>query len=320
MVNQKQVNCGKLSPSSQTKSTQSNLNHLWICNVNKLLPNWIPTALKSKLLIRLIKLFTILCFILVIGRLILSFHVTFYLIRLILLKVKFFWDWSYVNQEHCLLYTNNQPLILIKQQQQQQHDDESKQSEKYSSTINRLPLQCYSCQDLIQIKRLSLSTHSRDQIIEDNILNRIPFIVSLTPSNDNHKNNNNNLTSKPNYDINSSNPINSWPILSNHQPPIEILSKVYSKLDNEDYVCLFASNIQVNSPNRLFHRLRQQSTLSTSWFAHWENCVSISKKAIRSLYSRPQFIPSFIELTHSNWIIISGNNYTAKTWKLFFFF
>uniref|UniRef100_T1KYX8 Uncharacterized protein n=1 Tax=Tetranychus urticae TaxID=32264 RepID=T1KYX8_TETUR len=160
------------------------------------------------------------------------------------------------------------------------------------SLPNHLPFQCYSCQDLNKIKRLTLSAHSRDEI-EDDILNKVPFIVS-------HENSSN-----------ISNPIQSWPIFSNANHSIEILSQIYSTLD-DNHVCMFASNVQVTSPNQLFNNLNRQSK---PWFANWENCASKSKKKIRQLYQRPDFLPNFIELTHPNWILASGSNFTAKRWK-----
>ncbi len=50
------------------------------------------------------------------------------------------------------------------------------------------------------------------------------------------------------------------------------------------------------------------------WFAHWENCDKKTEKQLRKYYIRPTIIPSMLELTKSNWILVSVN-YSAKNFK-----
>ena len=96
---------------------------------------------------------------------------------------------------------------------------------------------------------------------------------------------------------------------------------------------MFRTNIQTNDHLTLLKKINSRIYSKIGWFAHWlvishemslaiscqkllktilnynfrENCAKKTEKQMRRYYKRPQVLPSMLEMTKSNWIVVSNN-------------
>lgn len=122
--------------------------------------------------------------------------------------------------------------------------------------------------------------------------------------------------------------LNNLTMFINNQRPIKISNKLldrnlfdlkleqlmdfYSKLTNEDKVCMFESNLNFDNAFDLISKLNDQRL---PIYAHWENCGYSLRKKLRSIYEIPDFMPMMLEFTRENWFLISLNRYKSDNFK-----
>lgn len=88
-----------------------------------------------------------------------------------------------------------------------------------------------------------------------------------------------------------------------------------------------SSLVSASNPSQVFAEL--SLFCSSGWSTHWlvnlcerqivkvfafyrENCGTLIKKQMRTLYRRPSSIPAMIELSKPSWILLSGSSEAVK--------
>jgi len=100
-----------------------------------------------------------------------------------------------------------------------------------------------------------------------------------------------------------------WSVM---QDSFNILNLTEGFYDLKEEVCMFQSNLGVENHHKLFKKLLNQDL--KKWYAHWENCEKSTQKFIRKFYTRPYFMPSLVQMTEANWILMSSG-YIGKKFK-----
>ncbi|CAG2169294.1 unnamed protein product [Oppiella nova] len=97
-----------------------------------------------------------------------------------------------------------------------------------------------------------------------------------------------------------------WPI-ARHHFGLKDIEEIYDSNDWKN-ICLFRSNIKTSDHLTLLKKMRSNKVFQ-------ENCDQKTEKQMRKYYKRPEIVPSMLELTKSNWILVS-QNYTGLQFKL----
>ncbi|CAG7730807.1 unnamed protein product [Allacma fusca] len=73
------------------------------------------------------------------------------------------------------------------------------------------------------------------------------------------------------------------------------------------FICNLATNLRgaYGDFTRVVKQLYNVHT--NQWFLHWENCQKDGAKAARQFYRRPYFISNSLDLTGSNWVLMSSD-------------
>ncbi|XP_012946620.1 uncharacterized protein LOC106014112 [Aplysia californica] len=80
------------------------------------------------------------------------------------------------------------------------------------------------------------------------------------------------------------------------------------------FSCGLASNVRQTSGDHVELLRNVVDDKLDKFYAKWENCNRDAAKAFRSLYRRPQFLPSAVSVSASNWVYVASN-YTGKLYK-----
>lgn len=102
-----------------------------------------------------------------------------------------------------------------------------------------------------------------------------------------------------------------WPIMQKSFTILNLTDEFYYLKDD---VCMFQSNLRVRNHHQLFTRLAAQKEVKLKWYAHWENCEKATQKLMRKFYARPYFMPGVVQMTESNWLLMSSR-YHGKKFK-----
>ncbi|XP_060552021.1 uncharacterized protein LOC132713436 [Ruditapes philippinarum] len=80
--------------------------------------------------------------------------------------------------------------------------------------------------------------------------------------------------------------------------------------------CNLESNIHLKRKDhrRFLDGIRNKEI--SQFYIHWENCFKEAAKLFRSLYERPELLPSSVELTPSSWVFICSNFTERKDIRL----
>ncbi|XP_035217349.1 uncharacterized protein LOC118190703, partial [Stegodyphus dumicola] len=100
-----------------------------------------------------------------------------------------------------------------------------------------------------------------------------------------------------------------WPVMKDS---FTILNLTEGFLQMKEDVCMFQTNLRVDNHRKVFKKLLNEDL--QKWYAHWENCQKANQKFLRKFYARPYFIPSVVQMTESNWILMSSN-YIGRKFK-----
>ncbi|CAL1268996.1 unnamed protein product [Larinioides sclopetarius] len=100
-----------------------------------------------------------------------------------------------------------------------------------------------------------------------------------------------------------------WPVMKNSFTILNLTDEFYHLQED---ICMFQSNLRLGSHHQLFEKLMKQDL--QKWYAHWENCEKSTQKLMRKFYSRPYFMPGTVQMTESNWVLMSSG-YNGKKFK-----
>ncbi|XP_037092102.1 uncharacterized protein LOC119112158 [Pollicipes pollicipes] len=82
----------------------------------------------------------------------------------------------------------------------------------------------------------------------------------------------------------------------------------------DSHPCELLTNLMVRRNMKLLLD-KMSNPVIKKWFAHWENCDKMVAKALRTMYRRPYFLPTTVDTTESNWVLVSSN-YTGSVYKM----
>ncbi|MCL4120339.1 UNVERIFIED_CONTAM: hypothetical protein GTU68_065841 [Idotea baltica] len=104
-----------------------------------------------------------------------------------------------------------------------------------------------------------------------------------------------------------------WPVMNTNNFWFDNITDLYLSKDQEGIEpCEFGTNLRMPS-NDLQNFLRTIHNPNIKhWFGHWENCDKRAAKALRPFYKRPYFIPNLVDLTDSNWVLMSSNYFSKN--------
>ncbi|XP_052796243.1 uncharacterized protein LOC128228782 [Mya arenaria] len=102
----------------------------------------------------------------------------------------------------------------------------------------------------------------------------------------------------------------------NLQPTVsmETLAELYLDEENMNIYtsCEFASSLPIMEVrNQRGLLLKARAKQIHNFYASWQNCFTEAAKTFRQLYTKPEFLPSALELDASNWVFIC-EQYTER--------
>ncbi|XP_042237815.1 uncharacterized protein LOC121876610 [Homarus americanus] len=146
---------------------------------------------------------------------------------------------------------------------------------------------CNVCESLDKVDRLTnVSSHV---VSEDYLKNDIPFIVTDA--------------------------MDDWPVMNTEQFWFDNITEMYlSEELRTIYPCELTSNLRLRPDDLRTFLKKIHNPDIHRWYGHWENCNKKAAKALRQIYRRPYFIPHMVDLSDSNWVIISSD-FKGKVYK-----
>ncbi|XP_074648060.1 uncharacterized protein LOC141903714 [Tubulanus polymorphus] len=106
-----------------------------------------------------------------------------------------------------------------------------------------------------------------------------------------------------------------WPAMKKFD--IQELARLYTSEPKLKDVngCYFSSNIRSGNGNNRLFLMRAADGEFNDFYAHWENCLDDSAKALRNYYHRPYFLPRSSFLDANNWVFLSSE-YNSRIFKM----
>lgn len=157
----------------------------------------------------------------------------------------------------------------------------------YFKDVHLMETDCEICEDLYEMDRLS--NISSDQISLSYLQNDIPVVVLDA--------------------------VDDWPAMDDSFNILNLTEGyLYSDEVASQDVCMFQSNLRVQSHHRVFQKIVLEN-VTGGWYAHWENCRKPTEKFLRKFYGRPYFMPQAVQMTESNWLFMSSS-YKGKRYKM----
>nr|XP_053634067.1 uncharacterized protein LOC128689707 [Cherax quadricarinatus] len=146
---------------------------------------------------------------------------------------------------------------------------------------------CNVCESLDKVDRL---TNVSSQVVsEDYLKNDIPFIVT--------------------------DGMDDWPVMNTEQFWFDNITEMYlSEELRTIYPCELTSNLRLRPDDLRSFLKKIHNPDIHRWYGHWENCNKKAAKALRQIYRRPYFIPHMVDLSDSNWVLISSD-FRGKVYK-----
>ncbi|XP_047491036.1 uncharacterized protein LOC125040521 [Penaeus chinensis] len=160
-------------------------------------------------------------------------------------------------------------------------------SNPYYVSRSLLEDDCNVCESLEKMDRLS--NVSSWVVTEDYLKNDIPFLVTDA--------------------------MDDWPVMNTEEFWFDNVTEMYL---NEDlrgvYPCELTSNLRLRPDDLRTFLKKIHNPDVRRWYGHWENCNKKAAKVLRQLYRRPYFIPHMVDLSDSNWVLISSD-FKGKVYK-----
>lgn len=146
---------------------------------------------------------------------------------------------------------------------------------------------CNVCESLEHLERLS--NISSRVVSEDYLKNDIPFIATDA--------------------------MEDWPVMNTEQFWFDNVTEMYLSEDLRSiYPCELTSNLRLRQDDLRTFLKKIHNPDVRRWYGHWENCNKKAAKTLRQLYRRPYFIPHMVDLSDSNWVMISSD-FKGKVYK-----
>ncbi|XP_076043449.1 uncharacterized protein LOC143026618 [Oratosquilla oratoria] len=109
--------------------------------------------------------------------------------------------------------------------------------------------------------------------------------------------------------------MDNWEVMNTDQFWFDNVTELYLTDDMRGiYPCELTTNLRVRSDDLIAFLRKIHNPDVHRWYGHWENCNKKAAKLLRQMYRRPYFIPHMVDLSDSNWVLISSN-YKGKVYK-----
>ncbi|KAK3891775.1 hypothetical protein Pcinc_004354 [Petrolisthes cinctipes] len=146
---------------------------------------------------------------------------------------------------------------------------------------------CNVCESMEKLDRLANA--SSKVVAEEYLKNDVPFIVTDA--------------------------MEDWPVMNTNEFWFDNITEMYLSEELQDiHPCELTSNLRLR-PDDLRSFLKKIHSPSVHrWYGHWENCNKKAAKALRQVYRRPYFIPHMVDLSDSNWVLLSSD-FKGKVYK-----
>ncbi|XP_045118668.1 uncharacterized protein LOC123508815 [Portunus trituberculatus] len=146
---------------------------------------------------------------------------------------------------------------------------------------------CNVCESLERLDRLA--NVSSLVVSEDYLKNDVPFIVTDA--------------------------MEDWPVMNTDDFWFDNVTEMYLGEELKGvYPCELTSNLRLRPDDLRTFLKKIHNPDIHRWYGHWENCNKKAAKALRQLYRRPYFIPHMVDLSDSNWVLISSD-FKGKVYK-----
>ncbi|CAL4113947.1 unnamed protein product, partial [Meganyctiphanes norvegica] len=146
---------------------------------------------------------------------------------------------------------------------------------------------CNVCESLVDIEQLSNT--SQRVVSDDYLQNDMPFIVTDA--------------------------MDDWPIMNTNDFWFDNITEMFLSEELRDVnPCELTSNLRLRTDDLRAFMRKIHNPDTHRWYGHWENCNKKATKVLRKLYERPYFIPNMVDLSQSNWVLISSE-FSGKVYK-----